>query len=77
MSRRVVVTGVGLLSPLGIGTDLSWQAICEGRNGITRIEQFDATGFNCRIAGEVKDFDPARFVEKKEIKKMGQLAIRN
>jgi 3-oxoacyl-[acyl-carrier-protein] synthase II len=61
-----------LLSPLGIGTDLSWQAICEGRNGITRIEQFDATGFNCRIAGEVKDFDPARFVEKKEIKKMGR-----
>ncbi len=61
-----------MLSPLGIGTDLSWQAICEGRNGITRIEQFDATGFNCRIAGEVKDFDPARFVEKKEIKKMGR-----
>jgi 3-oxoacyl-[acyl-carrier-protein] synthase II len=72
VSRRVVVTGVGLLSPLGIGTDQSWRAICEGRNGITRIEQFDTTGFNCRIAGEVKDFDPARFIEKKEIKKMGR-----
>jgi 3-oxoacyl-[acyl-carrier-protein] synthase II len=72
LSRRVVVTGVGLLSPLGIGTDLSWQAICEGRNGISRIEQFDTTGFNCRIAGEVKDFDPTRFIERKEIKKMGR-----
>jgi 3-oxoacyl-[acyl-carrier-protein] synthase II len=61
-----------LLSPLGIGTDQSWRAICEGRNGISRIEQFDATLFNCRIAGEVKNFDPADFVEKKEIKKMGR-----
>ncbi len=61
-----------MLSPLGIGTDLSWQAICEGRNGISRIEQFDTTGFNCRIAGEVKDFDPTRFIERKEIKKMGR-----
>jgi 3-oxoacyl-[acyl-carrier-protein] synthase II len=61
-----------LLSPLGIGTDQSWRAICEGRNGISRIEQFDTTGFNCRIAGEVKDFDPAQFIERKEIKKMGR-----
>jgi 3-oxoacyl-[acyl-carrier-protein] synthase II len=61
-----------LLSPLGIGTDQSWRAIREGRNGISRIEQFDTTGFNCRIAGEVKDFDPAQFIEKKEIKKMGR-----
>ncbi len=61
-----------MLSPLGIGTGQSWQAICEGRNGISRIEQFDTAGFNCRIAGEVKDFDPARFIEKKEIKKMGR-----
>ncbi len=72
MSRRVVVTGVGLLTPLGIGTDESWQAICEGRNGISRIEQFDAAAFNCRIAGEVKNFDPVRFIERKEIKKMGR-----
>ena len=72
MSRRVVVTGVGLLTPLGIGTDESWQAICDGKNGISRIEQFDPTGFACRIAGEVKNFDPARFIERKEIKKMGR-----
>ena len=72
MSRRVVVTGVGLLSSLGIGTEESWQAIREGRNGISRIQQFDAAAFNCRIAGEVKQFDPARYIEKKEIKKMGR-----
>jgi 3-oxoacyl-[acyl-carrier-protein] synthase II len=61
-----------LLTPLGIGTDESWRAICNGQNGISRIEQFDATAFACRIAGEVKNFDPARFIEKKEIKKMGR-----
>ncbi|HME08418.1 MAG TPA: beta-ketoacyl-ACP synthase II [Bryobacteraceae bacterium] len=72
MARRVVVTGVGLLSAVGIGTEETWQAVRQGRNGISRIEQFDATGFNCRIAGEVKSFDPANWVEKKEIKKMGR-----
>jgi len=57
---------------VGVGTEETWQGVREGRNGITRIEQFDATGFNCRIAGEVKSFDPANWVEKKEIKKMGR-----
>jgi 3-oxoacyl-[acyl-carrier-protein] synthase II len=72
LSRRVVVTGVGLLTPLGIGTQETWQAIREGRNGISRIEQFDPAGFNCRIAGEVKNFEPNRYIERKEIKKMGR-----
>jgi len=72
LSRRVVVTGVGLLSPLGIGTEETWQAIRQGRNGISRIEQFDATDFTSRIAGEVKTFDPSRYIERKEIKKMGR-----
>ena len=72
MSRRVVVTGVGLLSPLGIGTEQSWQAIREGRNGISRIEAFDPTLFNSRIAGEVKNFDPNLYIDRKEIKKMGR-----
>ena len=72
LSRRVVVTGVGLLSPLGIGTEETWQAIREGRNGISRIEQFDPTAFSSRIAGEVKNFDPALYIERKEIKKMGR-----
>ena len=72
MERRVVVTGVGLVTSLGIGTDETWSGIREGRNGISPIEQFDASAFNCRIAGEVKGFDPARFIERKEIKKMGR-----
>ena len=72
MQRRVVVTGVGLLSAVGIGTEETWQAIREGRNGISRIEQFDPTAFNSRIAGEVKHFDPQQYIEKKEIKKMGR-----
>ncbi len=72
MSRRVVVTGVGLVSSLGIGTEETWQAIREARPGISRIEQFDPTDFACRIAGEVKNFDPALYVERKEIKKMGR-----
>jgi 3-oxoacyl-[acyl-carrier-protein] synthase II len=66
------VTGVGLLTPLGIGTDSSWEAILAGKSGIGPITQFDATAFSCRIAGEVKGFDPADYIEKKEIKKMGR-----
>ncbi len=70
MSRRVVVTGVGLVSSLGIGTEANWDALCAGRTGIARITHFDAGAFATQIAGEVKDFDPLRFVEKKEVKKM-------
>ncbi|MDR3699073.1 MAG: beta-ketoacyl-ACP synthase II [Candidatus Sulfopaludibacter sp.] len=72
MPRRVVVTGVGLVTPLGIGTEASWQAIRAGKCGIGPITQFDASAFSCRIAGEVKGFDPASYIEKKEIKKMGR-----
>jgi 3-oxoacyl-[acyl-carrier-protein] synthase II len=72
LTRRVVVTGVGLLTPLGIGTETSWEAIRAGKCGIGPITQFDATAFSCRIAGEVKGFDPAAYIEKKEIKKMGR-----
>ncbi|MGA2722435.1 MAG: beta-ketoacyl-ACP synthase II [Bryobacteraceae bacterium] len=72
MSRRVVVTGVGLLTPLGLGTEATWEAARAGKSGIGRITQFDASAFSCRIAGEVKGFDPAAYIEKKEIKKMGR-----
>ena len=72
MSRSVVVTGVGLLTPLGIGTQLTWDAILASKTGIAGITQFDAAAFSCRIAGEVKGFDPANYIEKKEIKKMGR-----
>jgi 3-oxoacyl-[acyl-carrier-protein] synthase II len=72
------VTGVGLVSPLGIGNEANWEALCAGRSGIGPITRFDATQFSARIAGEVKDFDPLQFVEKKDVKKMDifiQLAI--
>jgi len=72
MSRRVVVTGVGLLSSVGIGTEESWMAIRNGQSGVASITQFDATAFSCRIAGEVKNFEPGKYIEKKEIKKMGR-----
>jgi 3-oxoacyl-[acyl-carrier-protein] synthase II len=70
--RRVVVTGVGLLTSVGIGTEPVWEAIKAGRNGIGHITAFDTTQFKCRIAGEVKGFDPSLYIEKKEIKKMGR-----
>ncbi|HWQ00307.1 MAG TPA: beta-ketoacyl-ACP synthase II [Vicinamibacterales bacterium] len=70
MNRRVVVTGVGLVSPLGIGTQANWEALCAGRSGIGPITRFDASDFPCRIAGEVKGFDPLQFVDKKDVKKM-------
>ena len=78
MSRRVVVTGVGLVSPLGIGTKANWEALVAGRSGIGPITRFDASQFSARIAGEVKQFDPLQFIEKKDVKKMDvfiQLAI--
>jgi len=66
------VTGVGLLTPLGIGTEASWEAIRAGKSGIGHITQFNAAAFSCRIAGEIHGFDPASYIEKKEIKKMGR-----
>ncbi len=72
MSRRVVVTGVGLLTSVGTGTDASWEALKRGVSGIRPITAFDASAFNCRIAGEVTNFDPADYIERKEIKKMGR-----
>ncbi|MBG99251.1 MAG: beta-ketoacyl-[acyl-carrier-protein] synthase II [Solibacterales bacterium] len=72
MSRRVVVTGVGLVSPVGIGTEETWQALCAGTSGIAPITHFDAEQFASRFAGEVKNFDPLEYVDKKELKKMGR-----
>ena len=72
MTRRVVVTGVGLVCALGIGTEESWKNLLAGVSGIACITSFDTTGFDCRIGGEVKNFDPFRWIEKKELKKMGR-----
>ena len=69
-NRRVVVTGIGLVSSLGIGTEANWTALTAGRSGIDTITKFDASQFATRIAGEVRGFDPLKFIEKKDVKKM-------
>jgi 3-oxoacyl-[acyl-carrier-protein] synthase II len=78
LSRRVVVTGVGLICGCGIGTDEVWRNLLAGKSGIGPITHFDPAGFDCRIAGEVRNFDPLNWLEKKELKKTGrfiQLAL--
>jgi 3-oxoacyl-[acyl-carrier-protein] synthase II len=69
-NRRVVVTGIGLVSSLGIGTDANWTGICAGKSGVGPVTKFDASQFATRIAGEVKGFDPLQFIDKKDVKKM-------
>jgi 3-oxoacyl-[acyl-carrier-protein] synthase II len=66
----VAVTGLGLVSPLAVGNAQNWEALLAGRNGVGPITRFDASPFTCRIAAEVKGFDPSLFIDKKEIKKM-------
>jgi len=69
MARRVVVTGLGMVTPLGTGVEKSWEAACSGRSGIGPITKFDATGFSSQIAGEVKDFRSQDFMDKQEIRR--------
>ena len=78
MERRVVVTGMGAVTPLGIGVQQTWQGMCSGRSGITGITLFDASAFASQVAGEVKDFDPAAWIEPREVRhtdRFVQLAI--
>jgi 3-oxoacyl-[acyl-carrier-protein] synthase II len=69
MKRRVVVTGMGMVTPLGIGTEASWQALCRGKSGVGPVTHFDASQFRTRIAGEVKDFNPHDFIERKLVRR--------
>ena len=68
--RRVVVTGVGLVTALGTGTEETWKGLCEGRSGVSLISRFDTDQFSTKIAAEVRDFDPLRWFEKRDLKKM-------
>lgn len=70
MKNRVVITGLGTVTPLGLGWQNFWQALIDGRNGINKITRFDPTEYTAQIAGEVCDFDPVQFVDKKEVKRM-------
>ena len=70
MKKRVVVTGLGAITPIGIGKDEFWQSLLNGKSGIGKITHFDASEYTTQIAGEVKDFDPAKYIDKKEAKRM-------
>jgi 3-oxoacyl-[acyl-carrier-protein] synthase II len=70
VNRRVVVTGIGLVSALGVGTEATWEGLLAGRSGVGPITKFDAAAFAARIAAEVKGFDPLQYVDKKDVKKM-------
>ncbi len=70
MDRRVVISGLGLVTPLGIGVDETWRALCSGKSGIGEITRFDVSAYETKIAGEVKGFRPADFLQKKDVKRV-------
>lgn len=74
MGNRVVVTGIGVISPIGSGRETFWKALLAGTNGIERISRFDPAEYAAQIAGEVKDFDPTLYIDKKESKRMDRYA---
>ena len=74
MNRRVVVTGMGAVSPLGIGVDALWEGLIQGRSGVGPITSFDASRFSTRIAAEVKDFNPTDFMDRKDARRMDRFA---
>ncbi len=75
LRRRVVITGLGALTPLGNSAAATWQGICAGHSGIGAITRFDCSGFKTRIAGELKNFDPLAFVDKKELRRLDDFII--
>jgi len=69
LRRRVVITGLGTVTPLAVGVEESWRKLCQGKSGIARITRFDPSGFNVQIAAEIKDFHPEDFLDKKKIRR--------
>ena len=72
--RRVVVTGMGAVTPFGVSADRFWDNLIEGRSGITAVSLFDTSGFDVRIGGEVPDFDPGKYLDRKLIKRLDRFA---
>ncbi|HHW32454.1 MAG TPA: beta-ketoacyl-ACP synthase II [Clostridiaceae bacterium] len=70
MKRRVVVTGMGVISPVGIGVEEFWNSIKAGKSGISHLTRFDVTNYPAKVGGEIKDFDPTKYIEKKEARRM-------
>ncbi|MBF0588848.1 MAG: beta-ketoacyl-ACP synthase II [Magnetococcales bacterium] len=70
MDRRVVITGVGLVTPLGVGKETNWESITAGKSGIGPITIFDAEAYSCRIAGECRDFDPLKWIAKRDLRRL-------
>ncbi|MCD6361313.1 MAG: beta-ketoacyl-[acyl-carrier-protein] synthase II, partial [Armatimonadetes bacterium] len=74
LKKRVVITGLGVVSPVGVGVDAFWESVREGRSGISWITAFDASNLYCRIAGEVRDFDPTDYMKAADARKAGRFA---
>ena len=72
--QRVVITGLGVVSSIGLGKDAFWKALLAGQSGISRIERFDTSGYDAHVGGEVKDFRPGQFLEANETKRLGRAA---
>ena len=74
MKNRVVVTGIGVISPIGTGREIFWEALKAGKNGVSAVERFDTSDYDTQMAGEVKDFDPEKYISKKEAKRMDRFS---
>ena len=74
MKNRVVITGVGVIAPNGIGKDEFWKALREGKSGIKKIARFDPSGYPCQVAGEVTNFDPLEYMDSKAVKRMDRFS---